>query len=41
MTFPPSNQLAHQQDEQKAQPGKVLLQEEAIHPCLGLQKYQE
>ena len=25
MTFPPSNQLAHQQDEQKAQPGKVFI----------------
>ena len=35
MTFPPSNQLAHQQDEQKAQPGKVFITRGSNPPMFG------
>ena len=35
MTFPPSNQLAHQQDEQKAQPGKAFITRGSNPPMFG------
>ena len=41
-TFPPSNQLNHQQGEQlKHNLKEFIMQDEAIHLHLGLQKYQE